>query len=145
MIWVQLHSCSFSSDFKGTGASRPFGIISAGLTIWQMRHMPRAPRFWGPRTSLFYFFSEFFVPCFSAGPKSSRKLEAPKNRPQMFSFCLSVLVFQRGAPNRKRYTTSRGGSMLIWQEGCRFRWGGGGGGGALVRYQRGWPGCCIYF
>ena len=46
-----------------------FHVLSAGLTIWQKRHMPRAPRFWGPRASLFYFFSEFFVFCFSAGPK----------------------------------------------------------------------------
>ena len=42
---------------------------SAGLTIWQKRHMPRAPRFWGPRAYSLLFPPEFFVPCFSAGPK----------------------------------------------------------------------------
>ena len=120
---------------------------SAGLTIWQKRHMPRAPRFWGPRAfggpallgaprfwgprafggpallgaprfwgprafggpallgaprfwgpraSLFYFFLNFFVSARGPNsapergpkePKSPRKLEAPKNRPQTFSFC----------------------------------------------------------
>ena len=75
--------------------------------------MPRAPRFWGPRASLFYFFSEFFVFCFSAGPKqcaragpqraykSPRKLEAPKTTPNVF-FLFPVLVFQRGAPKSPR-------------------------------------------
>ena len=31
--------------------------------------MPRAPRFWGPRAYSLLFPPEFFVPCFSAGPK----------------------------------------------------------------------------
>ena len=48
---------------------------SAGLTIWQKRHMPRAPRLWGPRAfggpalTLFYYSPNFFVPCFSARSK----------------------------------------------------------------------------
>ena len=76
---------------------------SAGLTIWQKRHMPRAPRFWGPRASLFYFFPEFFVPCFSAGHKQCARAgpkspSSPENsRPQkidpkrfLFVPCFSV-------------------------------------------------------
>jgi hypothetical protein len=57
-----------------------------------------APRFWGPRASLFYFFLNFLFPVSARGPnsapvrgpkepKSPRKLEAPQNRPQTFSFC----------------------------------------------------------
>jgi hypothetical protein len=64
-----------------------------------------APRFWGPRASLFYFFSEFFVPCFSAGPKQCasarpqrtqvpQKTRGPKKsaRPKCFHFvpCFSA-------------------------------------------------------
>ena len=86
---------------------------SAGLTIWQKRHMPRAPRFWGPRASLFYFFPEFFVPCFSAGPKQCaragpQRAQVPqktrslkKSTPNVF-FLFPVLVFQRGAPKSPR-------------------------------------------
>jgi hypothetical protein len=44
---------------------------SAGLTIWQKRHMPRAARFWGPRASLFYFFLNFLFPVSARGPNSA--------------------------------------------------------------------------
>jgi hypothetical protein len=88
--------------------------ISAGLTIWQKRHMPRAPRFWGPRAYSLLFPPEFFVLCFIAGPKwcasagpkepkFPRKREAPKFKkrgpkergPKRFFRSL----FQRGGPN----------------------------------------------
>ena len=71
--------------------------------------MPRAPRFWGPRASLFYF----FVPCFSAGSKQCasagpQRAQVPlKTRgrktsvPNVF-FLFPVLVFQRGAPKSPR-------------------------------------------
>ena len=87
---------------------------SAGLTIWQKRHMPRAPRFWGPRASLFYFFSEFFCFLFQRGAQTVRQSGAPKSlsppensRPQKidpkrFPFLFPVLVFQRGAPKSPR-------------------------------------------
>jgi hypothetical protein len=69
------------------------------------------PRFW-PRASLFYFFLIFFISDSARGPnnapergpkepKSPRKLEAPKNGPQTFSF-FPVLVSQRGAPKSPR-------------------------------------------
>jgi hypothetical protein len=37
-------------------------VTSTGLTIWQKRYMPWAPRFQGARTYSF----RFFVPCFDA-------------------------------------------------------------------------------
>ena len=85
--------------------------------------MPRAPRFWGPRAfggpalTLFYFFSEFFVPCFSAGAKqcarAPKSLSPPENsRPQkigpkrvFFVPCFSVSARGPKEPKvlRKRY------------------------------------------
>ena len=72
---------------------------SAGLTIWQKRHMPRAPRL--PSSILF---PNFLFPVSARGPnsapvrgpkepKSPRKREAPKVGPQTF-FCS---LFQRKA------------------------------------------------
>ena len=52
---------------------------SAGLTIWQKRHMRRAPRFWGPRVYSLLFFPNFFIPCFSARSKQCAKCGALKS------------------------------------------------------------------
>jgi hypothetical protein len=93
-----------------------FGICrrsSAGLTIWQKRHMPRAPRFWGPRACSLVFFTEVFVPCFSAGPKQCasagpqraqvpQKTRGPRKLGPNGFFLFPVLVFQRGAPKSPR-------------------------------------------
>jgi hypothetical protein len=77
---------------------------SAGLTIWQKRHMPRAPRFWGPRAALilFYVFRNF-CSLFHRGAQTVRQCGAPKSlsppenaRPQragpqtVFSFPVTV-------------------------------------------------------
>ena len=67
----------------------------------------------GPRFSLLFFLSEFFVPCFSAGPKqctsampqraqvAQKTRGPPKSAPYVF-FLFLVLVFQCGAPNSPR-------------------------------------------
>ena len=80
--------------------------------------MPRAPRFWGPRASLFYFFLNFLFSVSARGPnsapergpkepKSPRKLEAPKNDPKRFLFVPCFSVSARGPKEpkvpRKRY------------------------------------------
>ena len=94
-----------------------YKIISAGLTIWQKRHMAQAPHFWGPCAYSLLIFPKFFVPCFRAGPKQcasagpQRVLQktcgpkmykngapqnsaptngAPKNGPQTFFLCFSA-------------------------------------------------------
>jgi hypothetical protein len=60
---------------------------SAGLTIWQRRHMPRAPRFWGPRASSLLFFPEFFIPCWLFQCGAPKSPSPPENaRPQTL-FC----------------------------------------------------------
>ena len=41
---------------------------SARLTIWQKRHMPRAPRFWWPRAHSLLFFPNFLFPVSARGP-----------------------------------------------------------------------------
>jgi hypothetical protein len=91
---------------------------SAGLTIWQKRHMPRARAFGGSSLTLFYF-SRFFGSLFQRGaqtvrrvrdskePKSPRKREAPKFKkrgpkkrvPKRF---FPVSVLRRGAPKGPR-------------------------------------------
>ena len=77
----------------------PPGVSSAGLTIWLKRHMPRAPRFWGPRASLFYFFLNFLFSVSARGPSSApewdlKEFKSPRK--------LGPLVFQRGAPKSPR-------------------------------------------
>ena len=67
---------------------------SAGLTIWQKRHMPRAPRFCGPAFLSSIFFSEFFVPCFSAGPK-----QCASARPQRTQVPQKTRGPKKSAPN----------------------------------------------
>ena len=96
---------------------------SAGLTIWRRSgicHGHRPALLGAPRYSLL-FFSEFFVPCFSAGPKQCastgpqraqvpQKTRGPKKSSPNVFFLFPVLVFQRGAPKspgkvlRKRYS-----------------------------------------
>ena len=44
---------------------------SAGLTIWQKRHMPRAPRFWGPRAYSLLFFRIFLFHLSVRDPNSA--------------------------------------------------------------------------
>jgi hypothetical protein len=79
--------------------------ISAGLTIWQKRHMPRAPRYLGAPRLLSSIFSEFFCSLFQRGapknpspPENVRpqnlKSEAPKSGAQNVFFpCFSVSAF----------------------------------------------------
>ena len=66
-----------------------------------------------PRFSPLYFFSDFFVPCFSAGPKQCasagpqraqvpQKTRGPKKSAPNVFFLFPVLVFQRGAPKSPR-------------------------------------------
>jgi hypothetical protein len=85
-----------------------------------------APRFWGPRASLFYFFSEFFVFCRGPKePKSPRKLEAPKIDPKRFLFvpCFSVSAQCPKEPKvpRKRYRPQKfknGGPKMRGPKRC---------------------------
>jgi hypothetical protein len=51
---------------------------SAGLTIWQKRHMPRAPRIWGPRAYPLLFFFRIFCSLFQRGAKTVHQCGAPK-------------------------------------------------------------------
>jgi hypothetical protein len=72
-----------------------------------------APRFWGPRASLFYFFSWIFCFLFQRGAQTVRQSGAPKSlsppenlrpkksAPNVF-FLFPVLVFLRGAPKSPR-------------------------------------------
>ena len=80
---------------------------SAGLTIWQKRHMPQAPRFWGPRASLFYFFLIFLFPVSARGPNSApvrgpKEPKSPRNSrpqkigPKCFLFVPCFCVSARG-------------------------------------------------
>ena len=58
---------------------------SAGLTIWQKRHMPRAPRFCCPRAYSLLFFSEFFGSMFQYEIQTVRHcgaLKSPFNPPE---------------------------------------------------------------
>jgi hypothetical protein len=59
---------SFSCEISVLGISHLPMTGSAGLTIWQKRHMPRAPRFWGPRA--FGGPALLGAPCFW-GPRAS--------------------------------------------------------------------------
>ena len=91
---------------------------SAGLTIWQKRHMPRAPRFWGPRAfgaprfSLLFFFLKFCF-LFKCGAQTVRQSGAPKSLgppenswpqkidPKRFLFVPCFSVSARGPKERK--------------------------------------------
>ena len=109
-IWMTV------SDYN----TNPTVIISAGLTIWQKRHMPRAPRFWGPRAYSLLFFPEFFCSMFqcetqtvrqcgalesSSPPENARAPKFKKRGPIKLGpnvFLFPVSVFQRGAPKSPR-------------------------------------------
>ena len=52
--------------------------FSAGLTIWQKRHMPRAPRFWGPRAYSLLFFPHFFCSMFQCETQTVRHQAGPR-------------------------------------------------------------------
>ena len=84
----------------------------------RINHMAEAAyatgtRFWGPRACSLVFFTEVFVPCFSAGPKQCasagpqraqvpQKTRGPKKSAPNVFFLFPVLVFQRGAPKSPR-------------------------------------------
>jgi hypothetical protein len=74
---------SYSDGYQSFDLRAHKSMSSAGLTIWQKRHMPRAPRFWGPRAYSSIFFRIFLFPVSARGPKepkSLRKREAPKSK-----------------------------------------------------------------
>ena len=88
----------------------------------RINHMAEAAYATGPALTLFYFFPEFFVPCFSARPKQCasasakqcaqraqvpHKTRSPQKRPQTGFFvpCFSVSARHSKEPKvlRKRY------------------------------------------
>ena len=98
----------FTSD-RMTWIQYCFQCRITAVTIWQKRHMPRAPRFWGPRAYSLLFPPRVFCSlfhrgaqqCASAEPQRAQVPRSQKAGPQTVFFVPCFIVSARGPKEPK--------------------------------------------